>query len=182
MYADVSVIVNHAKWRQLFMGTAAVVFVLVAAALLVMWRGSDAKLLSVQTSSMEPAIAAGDAVLVKPVDVDDLIPGDIISYHSPAGQGITITHRVVEVDRRRGTVTTQGDANASVDQPVDGRLVIGRVDRHLEEAGYLINSVRHPAGVALLVYLPALMIVRGEMRRLTEFFQPGYRHPVRASA
>lgn len=168
--------------RQWLTAVAAVVFVLSSLAGVALWRQQEVRLLSVQTGSMAPALRPGDAVAVRQVETADLKPGDVISFRSPADPGVVITHRIVRVGSADGIITiiTKGDSNASADQPLKPSLVIGRVERSLPNAGYLIDFIHSPAGLIAGVYLPAAFLVFGELRRLTAYYRPAYRHPIRA--
>lgn len=78
--------------------------------------------LVVVSGSMQPAIRAGDVVLVEPVD-HIVGPGTVIAYDAGSG---TVLHRVVEVDES-GAYTTKGDANTAPDStPVLGEEVTGQ--------------------------------------------------------
>ena len=64
----------------------------------------------VSSSSMEPALRRGDAVLVRRTPFDRVVPGDVVVFDTGAG---SVVHRVVRVED--GRLVTQGDANASPD-------------------------------------------------------------------
>ncbi len=69
-----------------------------------------------QTSSMAPAIRAGDKVLwVKIEDTNMLEKGDIIVFKHPNKDVDNIAHRIVEVgtDQKEGQFLTQGDKNTN---------------------------------------------------------------------
>lgn len=70
--------------------------------------------------SMSGSFEKGSLAFEKPVPVEDLQVGDVITYQPPASAGTSdlVTHRIVEIteDRRGRTVfNTKGDANADVD-------------------------------------------------------------------
>lgn len=161
--------------RQRLSIAAAVLLVLASVAGLLLWRGKQVQLLSVQTGSMAPAIMTGDAVMVRPVTEDELRTGDVVSFYSPTEPGLVVTHRVVSIDDQ-GQVTTRGDSNTDEDPVMDPALLIGRVEKQITNAGYVINFMRSPIGLALLVYTPALFVITAEVRRLALFFRPVYRH------
>jgi signal peptidase I len=73
----------------------------------------------VLTPSMEPAIDAGDLIVSRSVQPEDLEVGDIITFRAdiPVGSSTreeSITHRIVEVQVIDGTYyfTTKGDNNS----------------------------------------------------------------------
>lgn len=103
------------------------VLIVVAVALLVVPAITGSQALIVQTSSMEPTLPAGTIVVVRPMPIDDISPGDVVTYQLHSGEPQVVTHRVVQkqllVD---GTpvVFTQGDAN---DQPDPDVITADRI-------------------------------------------------------
>jgi signal peptidase I len=73
----------------------------------------------IETGSMRPGMPPGTLVVVKPKPVDDIAPGDVMTYQITSGDPTVVTHRVIEqgVDMT-GTPRwrTQGDANNAVDE------------------------------------------------------------------
>ena len=66
--------------------------------------------------SMTGTIDKGSVVFEKPVDIDDLEVGDVITYQPPADAGTTslVTHRIIAMEPAEGggvLFTTQGDNN-----------------------------------------------------------------------
>ncbi len=109
-------------------------------------------------SSMEPAIKLGSLVVAKPVKVDDLQVGDIVVFRSP-GNGVTLTHRIVEVREEDGQrhFLTKGDASNDGDT-VEVSLEDGvrQVAYHVPYLGYFVHFARSTIGNILLIALPAL--------------------------
>lgn len=93
--------------------------------------GGNAPLI-VLTGSMDPTIKAGDLIVTKKVDAEDVKVGDVISFFDPDGNGSTIvTHRVVgiEIDENSGETffRTKGDNNDIADMtPVPVENLVGR--------------------------------------------------------
>ena len=86
------------------------------------------------TYELEPAIGAGDVVILCRTDPAALEVGDVIQYQS---DGCTVIHRIVEKDG--DTFITQGDANNAPDlRPVEREQVLGRVTGTLPDAGWFI--------------------------------------------
>jgi signal peptidase len=143
-----------------------------------LWKAPLLQVLSVQSGSMQPLIHKGDAVIVDPVmrSAGDrgYSVGDIISYRSAQNARLVITHRVQSIDQRSGLVTTKGDNNLSADAPIPTEQIIGRVGQHVRGLGYAIDTLRSPFGLVLVIYLPALIAVVLEVRRLTAYFKPTY--------
>lgn len=141
---------------------------LVAVALVVSQQ--QLKLLTVQTGSMRPGIDPGDLVAVTRVPADTLALGDVVTY-TPYGADYTITHRIVAIDEELGMVTTKGDSNPSNDQPIDIEQLFGVVNYTVPFGGYIVDFVKQPIGLVLLIYMPALVIVISEVRRLAMHFK-----------
>ena len=112
----------------------------------------------VTSGSMEPLVAPGDVVMIRPVDVDELTPNTVVLYDRPdTGR---VLHRILE-RLPDGTYRTGGDANASPDsvfvhvEDVQGAAVlavpwIGRPSLWLHEGRMATLAV---AGIVLLVGL-----------------------------
>jgi len=126
------------------------------------------KALSVQTGSMAPFIKPGALVLVHRIPATQLRVGDVITYVSTSTKK-TNTHRIINIDSSHGVplkITTRGDANSSSDQPILPKQVLGRVDRSIPVLGRLSDAARHPIGLGILIYLPALAVIISETRLL----------------
>ena len=106
-------------------------------------RVFDYELLTVRSGSMEPSIARGDLIVVKPAAMASIAEGDVILFRA-GGEAVPTVHRVVGInevevriaDAVRGTVeshtqyrfVTRGDANESPDlHEVTGGEFMGEV-------------------------------------------------------
>jgi len=127
----------------------------------------------VLSSSMAPAMEAGDAVFVEEVPPERIEQGDAITFEPPADHGEygidRVTHRVVEVVERddRLYFRTQGDANEEPDQalvPADN--VVGHVSMHVPELGHAVLFAGSKAGIVTLVVVPAVLLGLDELHRL----------------
>lgn len=156
---------GYVLWSIAFVG-------MIVLGLVMVLRASGYELLSVQSDSMAPAIQAGEAVVMRSDD-RDIKAGEVISFVSPANPRVIITHRVVSVDLDRGTFVGRGDSNDMTDQPVSLQQVRGTVTHAVPYAGYLIDALRHPLGIVIAVYMPALGIIISEIRRLSLHFAGG---------
>ena len=105
----------------------------------------------VQSGSMEPTYYKGDLLFVKAQS--DYSAGDIVVYQS---EGILVVHRVIEIDG--GTVTTQGDANNAPDKPFDVSSIKGSVVGRIPGVGYVIDFLKTPLGILLLVGCAVLLV------------------------
>ena len=94
---------------------------------------------AVLSGSMEPELGVGGLVVVKPVDGQDVVVGDVISFKLP-GIDTPICHRVID---RRETADgplfqTRGDANEESDVTlVRAEDVNGKAVFYLPYVGYL---------------------------------------------
>ncbi|MGC1177411.1 MAG: signal peptidase I [Candidatus Saccharimonadales bacterium] len=174
----------HIVKRLIRAGTLLAVIVVLASLAYVQASGS--KLLSVQSKSMVPAIHKGDLVTVTSIPVSHLALGDVITFVNPRNSRQTITHRVVQLPSITNghKLTTKGDANTAADTPIAASAVIGIVHHKLPYVGFALDFMRRPAGLFLIVYLPALGIVGEELRRLSAYYksQQPYKLPGRHGA
>jgi signal peptidase I len=121
--------------------------------------------LTMLTGSMAPLINPGDVVVTKPVPVEDIRVGDIITYSIPVEDHRIETHRITEViTNPDGTtaVRTKGDANNGVD-PWTATIDGTKVDRHVATVPYLgaaIRALRQPIVLNILMYgAPAVLVI-----------------------
>ena len=100
----------------------------VAAAAVALFTGVfGVRPLVVAGTSMEPALARGDVVIVRePVDIADLEVGDIVKYQQGA---MPVTHRIVRIEETPNglMITTRGDNNRSPDTPIGADEIDGKV-------------------------------------------------------
>lgn len=145
----------------------------------------------VKSGSMEPAIPTGSIVLVAPVESYEV--GDVVTYHTGQAGSIPVTHRIVKKNQGEQHLyyLTKGDANEDMDpSPVAHQRVMGKVTAHLPFMGYAIEFARTPLGFALLIGIPALVIILDELANIAWEFHKyrfarrrqgkvGYRTPAR---
>ncbi|GAB4252068.1 MAG: hypothetical protein Kow00129_12940 [Thermoleophilia bacterium] len=130
--------------------------------------------LVVLSGNMEPEFGAGSIVLVKSIPAEKIQVGDVISFKTDSGPGdpggsLYTTHRVTAIDRNNEDIffQTQGDANSEPDaRPIPAAHVEGRVVVAFPQVGYLSSWVHTPLGFAVLILLPAGLLLAGELRRL----------------
>lgn len=122
----------------------------------------------VLSGSMDPAIQAGDLILVRDCDPAALSEGDVVCYLS---SGKAVTHRIVDVTAGEDGQTrfvTQGDANNVADRlAVSPDQVQGLWDgARVPGLGNAILFMQTPAGMILFVVCPlALFFVWDVWRR-----------------
>jgi signal peptidase len=126
---------------------------------------------AVVTGSMEPTVPVGTLALVSRNWADDLGPGDIIAFPEPSNPERIILHRITE-SLTDGNITefkTKGDNNDAEDiwtvgeSTVRGKMVYG-----LPYIGNIIMFARQPMGFALLVGIPAALLILLQVRTIKE--------------
>ena len=124
------------------------------------------KIKIVQSGSMEPAIKVGSIVVIKPETFYRV--GDVVTFGADTKTRVPTTHRVVAISSGPNPIyTTKGDANNASDQ-VDTHLsdIHGKEIFTLPYAGYVLDFARKPLGFALLVGLPAVLIILDEIGKI----------------
>ncbi|MDQ5862407.1 MAG: signal peptidase I [Actinomycetota bacterium] len=117
------------------------------------------------TGSMSPLINSGDIVVTRPVPVNEIAVGDIITYSIPVEDQRIETHRVTALTvNPDGTtaVQTKGDANNGVD-PWVATINGTSIDRHVLTVPYVstaIRTLREPVVLNTLMYgAPAVLVI-----------------------
>lgn len=149
------------KIKRIFQTVSIAGGVLAVAIFMFLYRpvslGGDTYCFVVLTGSMQPTIPVGSAVIVKSIEARRLKEGDIICFKSFQEQR-SITHRIVRITQT-GFIT-KGDANEEPDPfIIHERNVIGKVVFTIPYLGYLSYIIRTPLGFALLIILPATIII-----------------------
>lgn len=118
----------------------------------------------VKSGSMEPNIPTGSLVIVKPQS--DYFVNDVITFGADTQTEVPTTHRITAKTGNAGAIVfeTKGDANEEADpQPVARREVIGKVIFNLPYAGFVLDFARQPLGFALLIAIPAALVILQEL-------------------
>ena len=116
---------------------------------------------------MEPFIRTGSVVIVRPEETYSI--GDVITFGADTKSKIPTTHRVNSIREEGGTTyfATKGDANEDPDpEETPQHAVIGKVLFSVPSAGFVLDFARQPLGFALLIGLPATLIVIDEAMRI----------------
>lgn len=140
----------------------ALVIVSISSALFVFSR--QGQLFTVISGSMRPGISVGGIIGVVPSSNKEYQSGDIIAFNSSKG---VITHRITEVVTTNPTAihyVTKGDANPTVDvDTVPQGEVLGEVKFSVPLLGYLFAWMKTRAGFAVVILLPATLVVLQEL-------------------
>ena len=138
-------------------GIAAGITLVLAAVLWLLFApqslGGDFAYALVRGSSMSPALANNDLVLIR--SAADYDVGDAVAYRDP--QLGTVLHRIVDDDGERFTL--QGDNRDAADpyRPTSDEIV-GRTWAVIPGAGRLIREIQRPRNAALLVVAAVALI------------------------
>jgi len=127
----------------------------------------NVKILTVLSGSMDPAIKTGSIVIVKPVN--DYKIGDIITFGETTNLNAPITHRIhdIKIVEDQPRYITKGDANDVPDQTeVSKSKIVGKVLLTVPYVGYAVDFARKPLGFALIIIIPALIIIFDEVKNI----------------
>jgi signal peptidase len=122
----------------------------------------------IYSGSMEPTAKVGSLLLTRPVDVEDLQVGDVITYRSP-GNHTTLTHRIVSIRQEDGeqVFQTKGDASLEPDpQEVVLRGQVSKMAFDIPHLGYVVDFAKSIQGLVLFLLVPAaglLLIQAGKI-------------------
>lgn len=122
------------------------------------------KILVVKSGSMEPAIHTGSVAVTRPES--EYRAGDVITFKNKGDAKNSVTHRIVKIEDIGGSLvfTTKGDANNADDTgKVPKSEVIGKVLFSVPYFGYAVDFAKKPLGFALLVIVPAGLIILEEI-------------------
>lgn len=135
-----------------------IVVALLAVVVVVVPLVTGAKPYTILTGSMAPQYPPGTLVVVKPVDVEDINLGDIITYQLESGKADVVTHRVVAVGAAADgepLFITRGDANDGDDpEPVREVQIVGKLWYSVPYIGWINNVV---TGQARAYALPVVV-------------------------
>ncbi|MFB6070934.1 MAG: signal peptidase I [Halanaeroarchaeum sp.] len=120
----------------------------------------------VTSGSMEPAISAGDVVIVGAVSPSAIQVGDVITFED---DGELTTHQVVAIQEGEAgpRFETKGTANENVDPgTVPADAVVGRVSVTIPYAGYVVLFANTKYGGLLFLGVPGVLLVVSELYEL----------------
>ncbi|GLY28750.1 signal peptidase I [Kineosporia sp. NBRC 101731] len=91
---------------------------------------------AVVSGSMTPQVDVGDVLVSREIGPDSLKPGMVVLFKDPSRPERVVSHRIKEI-HDDGSLTTQGDANPSVDPvPVPVGNVLGVAALRIPWIGY----------------------------------------------
>jgi len=121
----------------------------------------------VRSGSMEPKIKTGSVVVVFPKS--DYKVGDVVTYGPNTKQKAPTTHRIISESGSEGRkfFLTKGDANNTPDtREISKREIIGKVMLTIPYFGYVVATAQKPIGFAVIVGIPALLIIGDQLMRI----------------
>jgi signal peptidase len=127
------------------------------------------KVLIVLSGSMSPAIKMGSVVVVKPAS--DYAIGDVITFGPMSKTKTPTTHRIydIKVVDNNPVYITKGDANNAPDaREIKKTDILGKVLFSVPYVGFAVDAARKPAGFALIIIVPATMIIFDEAKKIYE--------------
>jgi signal peptidase len=116
----------------------------------------------VESGSMEPTYPVGSALVVASVRPGAVEVGDALVFADAERNGALVTHRVIDIEDRRGELAfqTKGDANATADATwVEAPAVRGVVERSVPGLGRFLHLLQWPTSALVLVGLPLALLV-----------------------
>ncbi len=119
---------------------------------------------------MEPDLHVGSVLVVFPVEYDEIAIGDDITYVRDESLTL-VTHRVVEKNPEKKTLTTQGIANNTRDKPVSYDNVLGKVRMSIPLIGYFKIWLSTPTGIIIMITVLIALIISVLLIRVI-FFPP----------
>lgn len=138
------------------------------------------KLMTVISGSMAPNIGVGSVVMVKPMN--DYKIGDVITFGPYSKTKAPTTHRIYDMKVIDGepVYITKGDANNAPDtREIQKKDIIGKVLFNLPFAGYAVDFAKKPIGFALIIIIPALVIIADEVKKIIRELKGKKIHPVK---
>jgi len=151
--------------------TIIVVIILVVAIFLIFYRpvqlAGDTHYFVVLTGSMQPTLPVGSVIAIKIINPNTLQIGDIICFQTSPHEPWA-THRIINITQE-GFIT-KGDANEEPDREiVKKENVIGKAVLTIPYIGYLSYFVHTPLGLILLILIPAIIIIVGEVKNIMKY-------------
>lgn len=134
---------------------------------LALLRAQGEQILIVNSGSMEPTFAAGDAVVVTPPDA--LEAGMIVAFHDPGDAGRLTTHRIASLRPMDDGlfIQTKGDANATADPNfTPAGSVVGVMNQRLPMVGRWLVFFQSPVGRAAVLGTPLVTLMVSEAAAL----------------
>jgi signal peptidase len=109
----------------------------------------------------------GSVVMVKPAA--DYKIGDVITFGPYSKTKAPTTHRIYDIKVTGGEpiYITKGDANNAPDaRELQKKDILGKVLVSVPYVGYAVDFAKKPMGFALIIIVPAAIIIYDEIRKI----------------
>lgn len=123
------------------------------------------RLFSITSGSMEPIIKTGSVVIAQAQPSYEV--KDIIAFSTSSNT--IVTHRITDTTMMDDETlfVTKGDGNNTSDQnQITQQQIIGKVTTAIPYVGYAIEFMKQPFGFALLILIPAVLIMYEEFKNI----------------
>lgn len=123
------------------------------------------KFFIVQTDSMSDTFRAGDIVVVKEVDPNTLVEGDIITFLSQneSSYNETITHKIRSITKDehgdRGFVTYGTTTDSDDETLVTDPFILGKYSFRLPALGRFFQFLKSTPGYIVCILVPFLVLI-----------------------
>jgi len=116
---------------------------------------------AVLSGSMEPELQVGSLVVTCPVEPEEIVVGDIITFRPVSVGKNMITHRVISIGQSSSLYfETKGDANDKPDPfTVPAQNLIGKICFHAPSWGYFTEFLKTPFGFLFAIVIPGIIII-----------------------
>ena len=152
----------------------AVIFLIIALLLFALFPiKGNYQIKIVKSGSMEPSIKTGSIVVIKPSTTYAV--GDVVTFGKDTKKDIPTTHRIISSRAVEGVLlfTTKVDANEDKDtNEIRQGDINGKVLFDVPYFGYIIDLARKPLGFAVLIILPAFIIIFDEGGKIWKEINP----------
>jgi signal peptidase len=129
-------------------------------------------ILTVQSGSMEPEFAAGDIIIgrkLEPEELNTLQVGDVISFDAGDldgdGRRDINSHRIIEINKEGNTVTyvVKGDNDPKIDNVLSSYVVCKYEGTRIAGLGKALNFLQTPNGFLIVIVLPLVLFFLYEL-------------------
>lgn len=118
----------------------------------------------VLSNSMEPLFSAGDLIIIKKLNSDEINSGDIITFYSidPLTYNEVITHKVIRETTYNDEIAyvTKGLNNDEEDiYPATEEKIIGQYQFKINKFGFFIDYLKTDAGYIIFILIPFISLI-----------------------
>lgn len=113
----------------------------------------------VLSGSMEPEFSKGDLIIV--AEKDSYKKGDVVVFHDGSS---LVVHRIIE--ESADTVTTQGDANDTADEPIERGAIKAKVLFHVDNLGTVLGFFKTPIGIILTIGIAIALVELPRVKKM----------------